>query len=168
VAGSEAAPVNEPFLRPAVETDLPFLKRMLARAAGWRSEEYDDSLLQDPLVARYVLGWGRSGDRGCIVSSASGLPVGAAWYRLFTADEPGFGFVGAGIPEVTLAVEVESRRSGRGTALLQGLIDQAVADDFEALSLSVETDNPARHLYQRLGFERFSEHESSLTLVRRL
>jgi Acetyltransferase (GNAT) family len=83
-----------------------------------------------------------------------GEPVGAAWYRLFPPGEPGFGFVDERTPELSLAVIEEARGRGIGTRLLLLLLDRARDDGFQALSLSVEPDNPARRLYERHGFVR--------------
>jgi len=56
-----------------------------------------------------------------------------------------------------IALTPEFRRRGIGTALLQSLIDEADASR-RKLSIHVEVNNPARSLYERLGFERAGEH----------
>ena len=81
-----------------------------------------------------------------------GRPVGAAWYRLFSADEPGYGFLDEATPEVSIAVDPAFRGRGVGTALLDALCERARGDGLPALSLSVERDNPARRIYERRGF----------------
>ncbi len=62
----------------------------------------------------------------------------------------------------------QARGRGIGTALLQRLLDRAVADRIAALSLSVEPDNPAMRLYFGLGFERVGGSGGSITLLRTL
>ncbi|HEX5469299.1 MAG TPA: GNAT family N-acetyltransferase [Gaiellaceae bacterium] len=156
-------------IRFAVESDLPFLERMLSWAAGWRSNVLDETLAVDPAVARYLAGWGRPGDVALVAETAAGEPAGAAWYRLFAADDPGFGFVAPDIPELTVAVEPAARGTGLGTALLTALVDRARADGFEAVSLSVEVENPAKRLYERLNFEIVAEGAgNACTLLLRL
>ena len=144
-------------MRSAEPSDLPFLRAMVYEAAFWCPERPRpplDEALAERALACYVDGWGRAGDAGLIASGDAGEPVGAGWYRLFPADEPGFGFIDEGTPEVSLAVVAEARGRGVGTALLRALFDRARADGFEVLSLSVEPDNPARRLYERHGFVR--------------
>jgi ribosomal protein S18 acetylase RimI-like enzyme len=46
----------------------------------------------------------------------------------------------------------QARGVGIGSALLHALFERALSQDLTRLSLSVEDENPARHLYQRLGF----------------
>jgi len=154
--------------RAAVPGDLDLLTRMLWVAFNWRDEAVSEQHWPDPAAAaKYVDGFGRHGDAG-VVAEVAGQGVGAAWYRLLPADDPGYGFVAADIPEITLAVASQARGRGIGTALMQRLLDRAVADRFAALSLSVEPDNAAMRLYLALGFERVGESGASVTLLRTL
>ena len=65
-------------------------------------------------------------------------------------------------------VASQARGRGIGTALMQRLLDRAVADRIAALSLSVEPDNAAMRLYLALGFERVGGSGGSITLLRTL
>jgi len=51
----------------------------------------------------------------------------------------------------------EYRNRGMGGALVRGLLEEAEASS-KTLTLYVEADNPARHLYTRLGFRPIGEH----------
>lgn len=105
-----------------------------------------------PSVRVYVQGWGRRSDAGVVAVDAMGHRLGAAWYRLFGAEAPGFGFVAPDVPEVALAVVAAARGRGLGTAMLLTLKALACAHGCAALSLAVERPNPARRLYERHGF----------------
>lgn len=144
------------MIRPVDAADLPFLEAMLLEAVYWRAEVPRlpvETTLADPRVARYVEGWGRAGDAG-VVAVGERQPVGAAWYRLFTGDRPGYGFVDEQTPELSIGVLAGARGRGLGTQLLRALLEQASAAGFRTLSLSVEPDNPAVRLYERAGFKR--------------
>jgi ribosomal protein S18 acetylase RimI-like enzyme len=78
-------------------------------------------------------------------------PIGAAWLRLFSSDERGFGYVDEGIPELAIAVVPEHRDRGIGTKLLMQVIEVA-RGIYPAISLSVRANNPVVNLYQRVGF----------------
>ncbi len=118
-----------------------------------------------PLLARYAQNWGRDGDFGCAAFREQNLATneevtGLAWARVFPQNQPGFGFVGADVPEISLAVRPEFSRQGLGTALLNGLIAEAETRCI-ALSLSVRaTNSSAVGLYQKAGFEKVEGSES--------
>jgi ribosomal protein S18 acetylase RimI-like enzyme len=56
-----------------------------------------------------------------------------------------------------IALMPEFRGGGIGTGLLRGLMDEADASG-RKLSIHVELNNPARSLYDRLGFRPAGEH----------
>lgn len=120
--------------------------------------------MAEPGLAHYVAGWPREDDVGLVAESAE-QPVGAAWWRFFDEDDPGFGFVDSASPELAIGVTAEQRGRGIGTQLLTALIDETRARNLPALSLSVEPDNPAANLYRRLGFREIGTFGGSLTMV---
>ena len=105
-----------------------------------------------PQLRRYFVGMGRPGDAGVVAVTADGARLGAAWYRLFSAEEPGFGFIAVDVPEVVIGVVAEARGRGIRSALLDALMALAREQGFRALSLVVDRQNPARRLYERKGF----------------
>jgi ribosomal protein S18 acetylase RimI-like enzyme len=139
---------------------------MSYEAATWRPETRPpaETVLADPRVARYLTDWGRPGDAG-VICEEDATPVGAAWYRLFPADDPGYGFVAADVPELSIAVAPGARGRGIGTQLLDALVDAARAAGHPAVSLSVEPENPARRLYERAGFLRIDTDDGALTMA---
>ncbi len=154
-------------IRPATKDDAEFLKTMLYEAARWNPDwprEPIDEVLDDPVLRRYHEDWGREGDGG-VVATLSGEPVGAAWYRRFSRDAPGFGFVDETTPELSIAVHPLHRRKGIGGTLLRAAMVEAREEDHHALSLSVAVHNRSRMLYQRVGFERVAEEGGSWTML---
>lgn len=157
-------------IRPATEADLPFLRKMLYEAARWNPDwprEPIEEVLAEPMLLRYYQGWGRGGDGG-VVAEIDGEPVGAAWYRLFTTGQPGYGFVDEKTPELSIAVVPLHRRKGIGEAVLRSVMVQAREEGFQALSLSVAVHNRSRMMYQRAGFEKVDESGDSWTMVANL
>jgi ribosomal protein S18 acetylase RimI-like enzyme len=149
-------PVNT---RPAGPDDVEFLKKMLYEAAAWNPDwprERTIATLADPVLERYHRDWGRHGDGG-VIAELDGEPVGAAWYRLFTEDEPGYGFVDEKTPELGIAVVPLHRRKGIGETLLRALMVHAREDGFQSLSLSVAAHNRSRMMYERAGFQKVRE-----------
>ena len=120
-------------------------------------------------AARYIKGWGRPGDT-VLIAIDDGFPVGAAWYRLFRKEQPGYGFVDEETPELAIAVVPSRRGRGIGDALLEALSERARADGYSALSLSVERGNAALEaFYGQHGFAVLDEgDEHSVTMRRAL
>lgn len=169
-------PVN--VFRLSSRADPAFLAEMLYEAVNWRDDGAEerppfDELLAKPEHRRYVDDWGRKGDVAIVALDRLEEPVGAAWYRLFSADAPGYGFVAADIPELSIGVYPECRGQRVGSLLLGTLVSQARTDGYRAISLSVAAANPARRLYERYGFEPAEaptgepvrDADASLTLV---
>lgn len=153
-------------IRPIAESDEPFLWQMLYEAihAPPDSPRPPRAIVGRPELVRYAAGWGREGDLGLLaLALPSEARLGAAWLRCFPQDAPGYGFVGEGIPELTMALVPAARGQGIGTALLHQLLRLA-AGRYPALSLSVAPDNPARRLYERVGFRPVGQAGDSLTM----
>jgi len=143
--------------------DVPFMRSMLAHAYGWRVNALDADI---PLT-RYTDNWGRAGDVA-MIAHETGNRVGAAWFRLFRAGEPGYGFVDEQTPELSISVVPSRRRHGVGQELLDALIDKAREEGHEQVSLSVEKDSPAVAFYERNGFAATGESQGGLVMVRHL
>jgi ribosomal protein S18 acetylase RimI-like enzyme len=154
------------LVRELAREDEPFLWEMLYHAlyVAPGQAPFPPEIVNEPEIARYVFDWGRPHDRGFVaVGRATSQPAGAAWARLFTADDKGYGYINDETPEISVAVLPECRGKGIGTALLDRLIADA-RTRFPAVSLSVSADNPAVRLYRRLGFEVIARSGASLTM----
>lgn len=153
--------------RPAGTDDFTFLATMLGEAAVWQPDKptpSGDQVMADPRYAMYLAGWPREGDFGLVAEQHE--PVGAAWYRTYTEANHGYGFVAEDVPELSIAVIASRRHEGIGRRLLSDLIEASVAEGYQALSLSVAENNPARTLYESTGFVVIAKHGHSCTMVR--
>jgi ribosomal protein S18 acetylase RimI-like enzyme len=148
------------MIRPGTPQDARFLRDMLRHAYYWRPSEEDAAGLH-PM--RYVENWGRPGD-AAVIALDRGFPVGAAWYRVFNKDRPGYGFVDERTPELSIAVVPSRRGAGIGGELMSAVLAHARAQGYTSISLSVAKDSPAVALYERYGFERVDERDGALTM----
>ena len=147
------------MIRRGSELDVPFLRDMLHHAYYWRESDAEAS---EP-VSRYVANFGRRGD-AALIAIEDHRRVGAAWYRLFTREEPGFAFLDELTPEVSIAVVPNMRGRGTGSQLLSALMERARQEGYPALSLSVERDNPSIKLYERHGFRPVREEGDTVVM----
>jgi RimJ/RimL family protein N-acetyltransferase len=155
-------------IRPAHAADVPFLRQMLFEAAFWREGAPRPDLEQGlarPDLAKLLAGWGRGGDAAVIAESSAGDPLGAAWYRFWSAENHSYGFVAPDVPELGLAVQADFRRQGLGERLLRALLGEAGRAGIGRLSLSVEFENPAQRLYRRVGFRSVGQVGEAWTML---
>jgi GNAT superfamily N-acetyltransferase len=156
--------------RLSAHADPAFLAEMLYEAVNWLDDGAEerpslDDVLAVPQNARYITEWGRTGDVALYALDRRDEPVGAAWWRHFTAAAPGYGYVADDIPELAIGVFPEFRGQRVGTLLLGSLIARAERDHERAISLSVNRENPAKRLYARCGFEVVAEPGDALTML---
>ena len=101
--------------------DVRFLRDMLHHAYYWRERSPGDG---PGLGGALHQGLGTAGDT-VLIAIDDGFPVGAAWYRLFRRDAPGYGFVDEDTPELAIAVVPSRRGRGIGESLLEALCERA-------------------------------------------
>ena len=160
-----------PTIRAVQPDDEPLLWNMLWEAAAVAPAMRAigrEAALARPESRKYLDGWGRPGDAGVVAVDETDQRLGAAWYRRFPVDAPGYGFVAPDIPELAIGVIPGARGRGIGTALLDALVRHARANGERALSLSVDRQNPALALYERNGFRDAgisNADDSSLTMI---
>jgi GNAT superfamily N-acetyltransferase len=150
----------EYVIRPLTPEDEPILWEMLYQALQRAETETPPSreIVREPEFARYVEGWGRSGDAGFVVHDAAQHELlGAVWSRAPAPDTK---------PELAFAVKPGYRKHGIGAALLTQWV-KANPEQSE-VSLRVGANSPAVRLYERFGFKVAQENEGSVTMRRDL
>jgi GNAT superfamily N-acetyltransferase len=151
-------------IRAAGRDDEPFLFEMLYEALFVPPGEppLPRSTIERPDLARYAGGFGlQPGDAGRVADEGA-RRLGAAWLRLLPPDDPGYGFVEAGTPELSIAVIPARRGEGIGSGLLARLLEAV-----PRCSLSVDDRNPAVRLYERFGFEPVRRDGHAVVMLRR-
>jgi ribosomal protein S18 acetylase RimI-like enzyme len=164
-------------IRPLTPADLPFLRQMLLAAAFWRPAPASGSrrirrriferivpILLRRYLALYHAAWGRAGDTG-FIAEVAGRPIGAVWYRLFTDASHGDGFVDERTPELAIAVLDGYRGRGVGRRLLARIAEQARADGLARIALSVDAENPAKLLYESVGYREYEPGDGKGRMV---
>jgi ribosomal protein S18 acetylase RimI-like enzyme len=153
--------------RELAKDDVEYVKWALYEAVSWNPERRlppYESLIEHPELARYHHGWGRAGDLG-VLAELDGDVVGVAFCRLFTEADHGHGYVDERTPELAVAVAGEHRSRGLGARLMLELANAARDSGFARVSLSVDTDNPALRLYERLGYRQLTRDEGGVRML---
>ena len=134
------------MFRLSAHADPAFLAEMLYEAVNWHDDGAEerpalDTVLAVPENARYIEGWGRTGDTAFVrarpLATSRSARRGCA---RFTAAEPGYGYVADDVPELSIAVYPEFRGQRVGTLLLGSVIARAERDRTRAISLSVNRE----------------------------
>jgi GNAT superfamily N-acetyltransferase len=163
--------LNSAFsIRDGTIDDLPVIKQTLYGALAWNPARVLpplDHLMVHPEVIRYHRDWGRAGDLA-VIAESDGLPIGAAYCRLFTNDDHGHGYVDPATPELAIAVFDGHRGRGVGAALLVALEDRARTVGIAQISLSVDSENPAGRLYARAGYREVYRDAEGIRMVKQL
>jgi ribosomal protein S18 acetylase RimI-like enzyme len=139
--------MSDLMIRPAVQADLEVLWGFLAMAADEPDAETAKAI---PGVAKYLVGWQRPGDFG-FAAEQNGEVIGAAWARRISAEEFRVPSGDDETPKVSIGVKPNARGQGVGDKIMRALIGEASRRGL-GLCLSVRSENPARRLYERLGF----------------
>ena len=147
LVNSDTGQIPDLVIRPAVQNDLEVLWDFLAMAAYEPDAEAAQAV---PSVAKYLAGWQRPGDFG-FIAEQNGEIIGAAWARRFAAEELKIPYGDEEAPKVSVGVKPNARGQGVGGKLMRALIGEAARRGL-GLNLSVRSENPARRLYERLGF----------------
>lgn len=137
-------------IRPLRDSETAMLEEFLYEAI-YRpdpSQPLSREVLRHPSLRIYIEGFGTRPDDRCLVAEVDGRVVGAAWCRCMRA----FGHVNDAIPELAVSLLPAWRGRGIGTRLIQALLHRLSEEGYPAISLSVQRENPAVRLYERLGF----------------
>ena len=142
-------------LRPEADEDVPFLYALYASTrveelavVPWTAEEKESFLrFQFAAQRRHYLEHYSGPDTHFDVIVRDGRPIGR-WY--VTPLE-------GGLQLVDVALLPEHRNAGIGTALMEELLDRARRRRCR-VTLHVEPFNPAKRLYERLGFHDVEQH----------
>ena len=146
-------------IRPLLVADGPVLAVATLGNVNWSGERFTaEDVAEQPALRHYCHLVPSRGDFGVVAeedgepSGRDGGVLGVAWALFLPPEEPGFGFVDASTPELSLWVREGSRGRGVGRLLLRALQQEALRRGVGTLSLSVEEGNRARMLYAAEGF----------------
>lgn len=155
-------------IRAATGADELFLREMQYQAlyVAPGEDSFPEAIVDEPNIARYYVGFGgQIGDVGRVAVASSGdpagEPIGAAWVRRSTSDDPSYGYIDDDTPELGIAVTGGRRGAGVGSALLDDLLGV-----LPRCCLSVDSRNPAVRLYERSGFDVVRRDGMSLLMLR--
>lgn len=110
------------------------------------------SIIGQPELAVYIDNFGQPDDL-CLIVESEGHILGAVWTRILAGKIRGYGNIDEHTPEFAISVKKEFRQQGIGSRLMKEMIALLKCKGYERASLSVNKDNYACRMYQKLGFQ---------------
>jgi len=159
--------INYTFLK---EEEHHFLKEMLYQAifVSPGTNKFAKSILEEPSLKKYFESWNRNDGDIAIVAVHESQLVGAVWGRKFKPENKGFGYIDENTPEISMAVLKNYRGQQIGTDLLKQIENEYFKSGVDSISLSVDKRNPAVSFYKRAGYIFYEDHETAITMVKKL
>lgn len=126
-------------------------------------EKPPKAIIEQPELQVYIADFGKSDD-WCLVAEVKEKIVGAVWVRVM--DD--YGHIDDEIPSFAMSLYEEYRNMGIGTALMRDMLEFLKNKGYKQTSLSVQKENYAARMYQKVGFEVIDENEEEYIMVCRL
>ena len=121
-----------------------------------------------PKVRVYIDNFAQKKDDYCLVADLNGQIIGAVWVRILADEIKGYGNVDDKTPEFAISLFKEYRKQGIGTMLMKKMISYLIEKDYNQTSLSVQKENYAVRMYQKLGFEIIGENNKDYLMLLKL
>lgn len=152
-------------LRPLSQDDRALLRQATLANMNWSAPRFTfDAVDGSHEIAHYFKTFPSTRDFGLLDYEGNAVRA-IAWLVFLPESDPGYGFVDADTPELSITTFEGFRGQGIGGALLHELIGVARTRGLQRISLSVEDGNDARRLYDRAGFRVVGRNGASDTML---
>lgn len=120
-------------------------------------------IINQPELQIYINNFGQENDH-CLVAELEGKIIGACWVRIMND----YGHLDENTPSLAISVDEQYRGYGVGTQLMEQMIKLLCLKGYKQISLSVQKDNKALKLYQKVGFEIVGEKGAEYLMLCKL
>lgn len=154
------------IIRKLEKAEYPILKDFLYEAIfiPEGAEKPPKTIVEKPELRVYIDGFGEQQDDAALCAEVEGKIVGAVWTRIM--DD--YGHIDSETPSLAISLYEEYRSRGIGTALLSRMVDLLKRNGKRRVSLSVQKENYALRMYERLGFEVYRDNGEEYIMIRKL
>lgn len=142
--------------------EYPYLKEFLYEAIFQKDTKnlLPKEIINEPDLKIYIENFGKEHDH-CLCAEASGRIIGAVWTRIIA----GYGNIDNETPEFAISLYKEYRGKGIDTKMMQEMLSLLKLKGYKKASLSVQTENYAFRMYQKLGFKIMNETEEEFIMT---
>lgn len=154
------------IIRKLNDNEFPLLDRFLYEAIyipeGVSAPDF--SIIKQPDLQVYVKNFGNSKSDLALAAEVNQKAVGIVWTRIMND----YGHINDQMPSLAISLLPEFRNNGIGTNLMKQMFSHLKENGFNSVSLSVQKENYALSMYEKLGFEKFRETEEEYIMVKNL
>lgn len=149
------------IIREIKEEEYPILSDFLYEAIfiPESMEKPPKAIIEQSELQVYIADFGKEDD-WCLVAEVKGKIVGAVWGRIMND----YGHIDDETPSLAISLYGEYRHLGIGTALMKAILHLLKEKGYKQTSLSVQKENYAVNMYQKIGFKVVSETEEEYML----
>ena len=153
-------------IREIKSSEIYLLKEFLYEAIFQRDENnlLPKDIINKPEIRVFIDGFGKPDDC-CLVADIDGKVVGAVWTRILSGEMKGYSNVDEYTPEFAISLYKEYRNRGIGTALMRKMLELLKELGYKKASLSVQKDNYAVRMYEKVGFKTVKELEEEYIMI---
>ena len=150
------------IIREIKEEEYPILSDFLYEAIfiPESMEKPPKAIIEQSELQVYIADFGKEDD-WCLVAEVKGKIVGAVWGRIMNY----YGHIDDETPSLAISLYGEYRHLGIGTALMKAILHLLKEKGYKQTSLSVQKENYAVNMYQKIGFKVVSETEEEYIMV---
>lgn len=135
-------------LRPGEEKLLKdFLYQAIFVPEG--KESLSREIIYEPELKMYYEDFGTKEDDLALLTEVDGKVVGAIWVRIMND----YGHVDEETPSLSISLCKSYRNLGLGTAMMNKMLEILKTKGYKQVSLSVQKENFAYQMYQKIGFQ---------------
>ena len=154
------------IIREMQRTEYPLLENFLYEAIFIPNgvEPPPKSIIYRPELQVYISEFGTSKHDIAFVADIDGKIVGAVWVRIMND----YGHIDDNTPSFAISVYKEYRGKGIGTALMKKILATLKERGYKQASLSVQKENFAAKMYQKLGFQIIGVNEEEFLMLKKI
>ncbi len=154
------------IIREMQRTEYPLLENFLYEAIFIPNgvEPPPKSIIYRPELQVYISEFGTNKHDIAFVADIDGKIVGAVWVRIMND----YGHIDDNTPSFAISVYKEYRGKGIGTALMKKILATLKERGYKQASLSVQKENFAAKMYQKLGFQIIGVNEEEFLMLKKI
>lgn len=161
---------NEIIIREIEAKEVKILEDMLYESIYQpdKTKPISREVINVPKIHVYIYNFGEKKDDYCLVADLNGQIIGAVWIRILADEIKGYGYIDDKTPEFVISLFKEYRKQGIGTKLMKEMISYLKVKNYNQASLSVQKENYAVRMYQKLGFKIVDENNEDYLMLLKL